>query len=127
MPYLTAYDNIRLALVAGRYRGNHRRRILQLAARFGLQERLHHLPSRMSVGEQQRTATARAIAAEPPLILADEPTGNLDRDNTAAFAEFLIEENRQGRAMILVTHSDQLLKIGNRSLQLVRGEIDSNS
>ncbi len=123
MPYLTAYDNIRLALAAGRYSGNRRQRILDLAGRFGMVDRLQHRPSQLSVGEQQRIAAARAIAAEPQLILADEPTGNLDRGNTEAFANFLIEENRQGRTIVLVTHSDQLLGIGNRSVELAGGQI----
>jgi putative ABC transport system ATP-binding protein len=123
MPYLTAYDNIRLALAAGRYSGNRRQRILDLADRFGMIDRLHHRPSQMSVGEQQRIAAARAIAAEPQLILADEPTGNLDRGNTEAFADFLTEENRHGRTIVLVTHSDQLLGIGNRSVELAGGQI----
>ncbi len=123
MPYLTAYDNIRLALAAGRYSGNRRQRIVDLVSRFGLGERLHHRPSQMSVGEQQRIAAARAIAAEPELILADEPTGNLDRGNTDAFADFLTEENQQGRTIILVTHSDQLLGVGNRSIELAQGQV----
>ncbi len=84
---------------------------------------LHHRPSQLSVGEQQRIAAARAIAAEPQLILADEPTGNLDRGNTQAFADSLREESRQGRTIILVTHSDQLLGIGNRSVELAGGQI----
>ncbi len=123
MPYLTAYDNIRLALAAGGYSGNHRQRITDLVTRFGLADRLHHRPSQMSVGEQQRIAAARAIAAEPELILADEPTGNLDQGNTDAFAEFLIEENEQGRTIVLVTHSERLLELGNRSVELVRGRV----
>lgn len=123
MPYLTAYDNIRLALAASRFPGNRRQRILDLAERFGMKDRLRHRPSQMSVGEQQRIAAARAIAAEPQLILADEPTGNLDRGNTQAFADFLREENRQGRTIVLVTHSEQLLGIGNRTVELAGGQI----
>ncbi len=123
MPYLTAYDNIRLALAAGRYSGDYRQRIIDLVNRFGLGDRMQHRPSQMSVGEQQRIAAARAIAAEPELILADEPTGNLDQGNTDAFAQFLTEENEQGRTIVLVTHSERLLELGNRSVELVRGQV----
>lgn len=123
MPYLTAYDNIRLALVIGRYRGSHRRRIVELAKRLGVDRRLFHRPSQMSVGEQQRIAAARAIAAEPDLILADEPTGNLDPANTEAIAQFLVGENHRGRTIVLVTHSERLLDLGNRSVLLESGQI----
>jgi len=127
VPYLSAFDNIRLALVVGRYGGSHRQRIHDLVERFGLVDRLHHRPAEMSVGEQQRIAAARAVAAEPDLILADEPTGNLDRANSDVFAEFLQEENRQGRTIVLVTHSDHLLDLGNRRVKLASGRIVENN
>ena len=68
---------------------------------------------------------ARAIAGEPELILADEPTGNLDRANSNVFAEFLTEENRRGRTIVVVTHDEGLLDLGNRTVQLRRGELAS--
>jgi putative ABC transport system ATP-binding protein len=123
VPYLTAYDNIRLSLVMRRYRGDHRQRILDVATRLGMRERLGHRPAQLSVGEQQRIAMARAIASEPKLILADEPTGNLDRTNARALVEFLLEENRLGRTIVLVTHDDSLLRLGNRTVQLRDGKL----
>ena len=123
VPYLTASENIRLSLVLRRYRGNHRQRIFELAERLGIADRLSHRPSQLSVGEQQRVAMARAIAAEPELILADEPTGNLDRDNTDAFAEFLTDENRRGRTILMVTHDERLLDVGTRTVRLCAGRL----
>ena len=125
LPYLTARDNIRLALVLRGYRGNHDERITELASRLGMAERLAHRPSQLSVGEQQRVAMARAIAAEPELILADEPTGNLDRANSDLFAEFLTEEHRRGRTIVVVTHDENLLDLGSRTVELRSGKLAS--
>jgi putative ABC transport system ATP-binding protein len=126
VPYLTAYDNIRLALVMRRYRGNHRQRVLDVATRLGMMDRLGHRPAQLSVGEQQRIAMARAIASEPKLILADEPTGNLDRTNARALVEFLLEENRRGRTIVLVTHDESLLPLGNRTIHLRDGNLSDS-
>jgi len=125
LPYLTAFDNIRMSLSLRRYQGDHKQRILELATRLGMADRLTHRPPQLSVGEQQRIAMARAIAAEPEIILADEPTGNLDRANAEAFAEFLTEENRRGRTIVLVTHDARLLNLGNRNVQLESGSLCS--
>ena len=125
LPYLTARDNIRLALVLRGYRGNHDERIAEVATRLGIAERLAHRPSQLSVGEQQRIAMARAVVAEPELILADEPTGNLDRANSDVFAEFLTEEHRRGRTIVVVTHDESLLDLGNRTVELRTGKLAS--
>jgi putative ABC transport system ATP-binding protein len=123
LPYLTAFDNIRMSLSLRGYRGDHKQRIVDLAARLGMAGRLTHRPPQLSVGEQQRIAMARAIAAEPEIILADEPTGNLDRANAETFAEFLTEENRRGRTVVLVTHDESLLGLGNRKVHLRSGRL----
>lgn len=123
LPYLTAFDNIRVSLSLRRYAGDHNQRIVELATRLGMADRLTHRPPQLSVGEQQRIAMARAIAAEPEIILADEPTGNLDRANAEVFAEFLTDENRRGRTIVLVTHDARLLDLGNRRIQLDSGKL----
>ena len=123
LPYLTASDNIRLALALRGYASNHERRIVDLATRLGMADRLRHRPSQLSVGEQQRVAMARAVVAEPEIVLADEPTGNLDRANADTFAAFLTEENQRGRTIVLVTHDERLLNLGNRSVQLRSGKL----
>lgn len=123
LPYLTAFDNVRVALVLRGYRGNHERAIVEVATRLGISDRLTHRPSQLSVGEQQRVAMARAIVAEPEIILADEPTGNLDRANSDTFAEVITEENRRGRAVVVVTHDESLLGLGNRTVQLRAGRL----
>jgi putative ABC transport system ATP-binding protein len=123
LPYLTAFDNIRLALAVRGFRGNREQAIVDLAERLGMAERLSHRPSQLSVGEQQRIAMARAVVGEPQLILADEPTGNLDRANSQIFADFLVAEHRRGRTIVLVTHDESLLHLGNRTVQLAAGRM----
>ena len=123
VPYLTALDNIRMALAVRGYRGNRERVIVDLATRLGMADRLSHRPSQLSVGEQQRIAMARAVVGEPQLILADEPTGNLDRANSEIFAHFLSDEHRRGRTIVLVTHDESLLHLGNRTVQLRAGRV----
>lgn len=123
LPYLSAFDNIRLALALRGRQDNPEQRIVDLATRLGIADRLSHRPSQLSVGEQQRVAMARAVVAEPEIILADEPTGNLDRANSNTFADFLKDENQRGRTIVLVTHDESLLDLGNRTVQLCSGQL----
>jgi putative ABC transport system ATP-binding protein len=125
VPYLTAFDNIRLSVVLRGNRGDHRDSIVRLAERLGIASRLAHRPAELSVGEQQRVAMARALAGGPEIILADEPTGNLDGANSAVLAEFLTEENQLGRTIVLVTHDESLLGLGNGKVQLRSGKLSS--
>lgn len=125
MPYLTAYDNIRVALAlrSGHAHGG----IHALAERLGIEDRLSHRPGELSVGEQQRVAMARTLICEPDIILADEPTGNLDAANRNIIAECLAEEHRRGRTIVLATHEERLLELGTRTLELDRGRIKKSS
>jgi putative ABC transport system ATP-binding protein len=110
IPTMTARDNVSLALAfAGLSKAERRKRSLELLDRVGLASRAGHLPSELSGGEQQRVSIARAIANEPQVLLADEPTGNLD-SNRAAEVIGLLDEMRQrdGRTIVLVTHDQEL-------------------
>jgi ABC-type lipoprotein export system ATPase subunit len=118
LPYLTVRDNIRMSLALRGERAGSDERIAGLAERFGIDRRLGHMPSELSVGEQQRVAMARALAADPEMILADEPTGNLDAGNTEIIATCLKEESAQGRLVVLVTHDASLMDIASKNITL---------
>ncbi len=123
---LDALENVELPLL---YRGiprAERRRLAQEAlSEVGLSDREHHKPSQMSGGQQQRVAIARAIAAKPPLILADEPTGNLDSKSGAAVMQILNSLNDEGRTVILITHDDKIARTAGRMVQIQDGRIIS--
>ncbi len=126
VPSLNAVENVELPLT---YRGIHkaRRRELALAAlqQVGLGERMTHLPSQMSGGQQQRVAIARAIAARPPILLADEPTGNLDTKSGTAVMEILFSLNREGKTVILITHDPAIARLAPRIVRVSDGEISA--
>jgi len=121
VPYLTVMDNIRMPLRLRGSAGNAAARAAALAERFRIEDRLMHKPPELSVGEQQRVAMARALICDPDVILADEPTGNLDGANAGILADCLREENRKGRTILLVTHDESLLDTGTRKLSLTKG------
>ena len=127
VPYLTALENVQVPLVlAGLEEGNQKARAETLLGRVGLSDRLDHKPSELSVGQQQRVALARMLANDPALILADEPTGNLDPETSASIMDFLAELNGEGRTVVMVTHDMRLASRAKRSLRLVAGQIQSN-
>lgn len=123
MPYLSVYDNIRLRLTIRGLERDISARIATVTQQLGISSRLQHYPAELSVGEQQRVAMARTLASDPELILADEPTGNLDRANKQILAQTLREEHEQGRAIILVTHDESLMELGTSRIHLVAGRI----
>jgi putative ABC transport system ATP-binding protein len=110
IPTMSARENVSLALAfAGLSKGERRRRSLELLDRVGLLKRADHLPSELSGGEQQRVSIARAIANEPQVLLADEPTGNLDSSRAAEVLGVLDEmRRRDGKTIVLVTHDREL-------------------
>ncbi len=124
IPGLSALENVELPLI---YRGMEREARKKLARealeRVGLSHRLRHKPSEMSGGQQQRVAIARAIAARPPILLADEPTGNLDSKSGAEVIDILKELNREGRTVILITHDNGIATMADRVVRIHDGKI----
>ena len=98
-------------------------RATKLLERIGLGKRLYHRPSQLSGGEQQRVAIARALVNDPPIILADEPTGNLDSKNSAAIMSLLRELHEDGKTIIYITHNRSLAKYANRIVNIADGKI----
>jgi putative ABC transport system ATP-binding protein len=123
LPTLSALENVRVPLdLAGH--GNSEGLAVEWLKRVGLGERLGHLPGQLSGGEQQRVALARALAPEPALILADEPTGNLDSKNGALVEKFIFElVKKSGASLVLVTHDARLAKKAGRRLAFKDGRI----
>ncbi|MBD3167904.1 MAG: ATP-binding cassette domain-containing protein [candidate division Zixibacteria bacterium] len=123
----TVLENVMMpALILGTERGLARRKALELLEEVGLENRSGHKPAEISGGEAQRVAVARALVNEPKMILADEPTGNLDRANGEKLVELLSKLNREHRASFLIaTHNEELLE-GSRRFKLIDGKIIEN-
>ncbi len=125
---LTALENVELPLI---YRGVGKRERLRLADtalnKVGLDKRKTHRPSEMSGGQQQRVAIARAIAQAPPIILADEPTGNLDSGSSKEIMEILKSLHEEGRTVILITHDNEIAKQAKRVIKIIDGQIVQDS
>lgn len=125
IPDLDALENVELPL---RYQGIPKRERHRMAEealeRVGLSHRLHHRPSQMSGGQQQRTAIARAIAARPSVILADEPTGNLDRASGEGIMSILQELHQEGKSVVLITHDNKIAKTAERHLDIRDGIVN---
>ena len=99
---------------------------MEALKRVGLEERMKHKPAEMSGGQQQRVAIARAIAMSPPLILADEPTGNLDSKSTKDIMKILNDLNQQGNTIVLITHDDGIAENARRVVRIMDGKIESD-
>jgi len=124
LPTLTALENVMLPMeLRGTYRGQRRRRALQLLERVGLAHAADHLPSELSGGEQQRVAIARALANDPPILLADEPTGNLDTETGQRIVALLAQIHAQGKTVVLVTHERYLSAVATRVIEMQDGRI----
>jgi len=121
---LNAYENVELPLIyQGVSAGVRKQRVLEALKRVGLEKRIHHRPTQLSGGQQQRVAVARALVTEPSLILADEPTGNLDSRSTYDIMNLLHELHEQGNTIILITHDNEIAGEALRQVQIVDGQV----
>ena len=125
---LTALENVELPLI---YRGVPKKERMELAKealkKVGLENRMDHKPSEMSGGQQQRVAIARAIAQAPPVILADEPTGNLDSNSSREIMGILRGLHEEGRTVILITHDNDIAAQAKRVIKIMDGKIESDT
>jgi putative ABC transport system ATP-binding protein len=122
IPRSTAFKNVELPLVYAGIRAHERRdRALEALAAVGLAERAEHVPSRLSGGEQQRVAIARALVVRPSVVLADEPTGNLDSGSAGEVLAILDRVNREGATIVMVTHSRKVAERASRIIRVADG------
>ena len=123
IPNYTAVENVALTLELNKFK-NPEKNAKELLERFGLKHRFDNLPSQLSGGEQQRVAIARAIAMKPELILADEPTGNLDTENSIMISKILFNYvKEEGSSLIMVTHDLKLANKADRKIKIIDGKI----
>jgi putative ABC transport system ATP-binding protein len=124
IPTLTAQENVEVPLYAERHRGSPSARSRELLELVGLSHRLKHRPSQLSGGEQQRVAIARALATDPALIIADEPTGNLDHRNSDNILSLITDLNAQtGKTFVIATHDNDVALRANRAIRVADGMI----
>lgn len=124
IPTLTALENVQLPLYVPGHNGHDPDRAAMLLREVGLGHRLSHRPSQLSGGEQQRVAVARALVADPPLVVADEPTGNLDSETGAGLMDLLLDlRARMGTTILLATHNDSVAAVADRVLRLRDGQL----
>lgn len=121
--YLSALQNVQVPLLlSGLNPKEQLKKAQYLLERVGLQDRMDHKPSELSVGQQQRVALARMLANDPSIILADEPTGNLDPEMSETVIKFLIDLNKEGRTIVMVTHDMKVASQAKRSITISKGE-----
>lgn len=124
IPTLTALENVEIPLYVGKYTGSPSARARELLNLVGLDHRLHHRPNQISGGEQQRVAIARALATDPAIVIADEPTGNLDAKNGANVLALITHLREQtGKTFIIATHDPAVASHADRSLRIVDGQV----
>ncbi|WP_339061862.1 ABC transporter ATP-binding protein [Tepidibacillus marianensis] len=127
LPTLTAVENVELPLIyRGLSRNERREKAFEALTKVGLQDRLYHRPSELSGGQQQRVAIARAIAGNPTVLLADEPTGNLDSRSELEILAIFQDLNRQGMTIMIVTHDEVVAEHCSRIIRVKDGEIMTN-
>ncbi len=125
LPTLTILENVMLPMdfCATYPPAQARSRALDLLAQFGIEDQAHKLPAALSGGQQQRAALARALANDPPLLVADEPTGNLDSQSSASVLDLLLSTTRAGRTVLMVTHERDIASVADRVVTLADGRV----
>ena len=124
IPKLIAEENVELPLIYQKVKRSERhRRVKEALEKVGLEHRAKHLPTELSGGQQQRVAIARALVTNPSLILADEPTGNLDSRTSQEIMEMFHELHRQGNTIVLITHDNDVAKQAARSIHILDGKV----
>lgn len=124
IPTLTALENVELPLIYAKVPKSKRRKLaISALESVGLSDRISHKPSQMSGGQQQRVAIARAIAIAPPIILADEPTGNLDSQSGKEIMEILLKLHKMGKTIVLITHDEKIADLADRKICIFDGKV----
>ena len=124
IPKLSAEENVELPLIYGGVRGSERAELVREAlAKVGLTHRAKHLPTELSGGQQQRVAIARALVTKPSLLLADEPTGNLDSHTSQEIMDILHDLHEQGNTVVLITHDNDIARQAKRSVHILDGRL----
>ena len=128
IPKLSAEENVELPLIYQKVpRGERQQRVREALEKVGLQKRAKHLPTELSGGQQQRVAIARALVTRPSLILADEPTGNLDSKTSREIMDIFHELHRQGNTIVLITHDNDVARQAERAIHILDGKITEAS
>ncbi len=124
LPQITAYENVEMPLLFGQVsKAKRKARVTELLERVGLADRMHHKPTELSGGQMQRVAVARALAMDPDIVLADEPTGNLDTSSGGDIMSLFEELWRQGRTLVVITHDAALARRAGRVVEIRDGRI----
>ena len=129
IPTLTAYENVEMPLLLnGKNSAERKKRVMELLEAVDMADRAHHRPDQLSGGEQQRVAVARALSTNPTMILADEPTANLDTENGQQVMDIMAKLNKEtGTTFVFATHDPRVIKYARRVVTLVDGLIDANN